>query len=190
VQPSSKFEAASPPTQLVPSYLLTRAKLWTASHTMTTITAAVEANQALCNAYLAEATRWGTDHNTPGYHKAAEAIAACPTPVEQRDLGRLAGFYTHVGRAVLQMEQLKREGENMLFPPVWTDMIEHDGRILLAVDMLEQSLACGGKMYDVWCEMGCEEGEPEEAMDYYGDFAYEAQEWLLEAIKRKLAEQA
>jgi hypothetical protein len=157
---------------------------------MTTITAAVKANQPLCDAYLAEEARWGTDHNAPGYRKAAEAIAAYPTPVEERDLGRLTGFYTHVGRALLQMERLKRDGENMLFPPEWTDMIEHDGRILLAVDMLEESLASRGKMYDVWCEMGCEEGEPEEAMDYYGDFTYGAQEWLLEAIKRKLAEQA
>jgi hypothetical protein len=142
-------------------------------------TAVCAANKPLCDAFIAESLR--TPVNRERYQSKAREIAASVAPVTEADL---RDPYDWPGRSVLQMARVQAGGQDALFPPAWGGLLEDDVRIADAVELLRASVEHNrGKTYNAWCDMGCPNDHREDAMDYYGDFEIDVQEWLLEQIQ-------
>ena len=143
--------------------------------------AACAANQPLCDAFMAESLKTLVNAHVQKYQSKAREIAASVAPVTEADL---RDPYDWPGRSVLQMARLRAGGQDALFPPAWGGLLEDDVRIADAVELLRASVEHNrGKTYNAWCDMGCPNDHREDAMDYYGDFEIDVQEWLLEQIQ-------
>jgi hypothetical protein len=150
-----------------------------------TVSAVCPENQPLCDAFIAESLK--TPINRERYQSKAQEIADSATPVTEADL---RGPYNWPGRIVLQMARLEAGGQDALFPPEWSGLLEDDERIADAVELLRLSVEYNhGKTYNAWCDMGCYNDHREEAMDYYGDLELEVQQWILGQIETLVREE-